>query len=249
MKIIKRGDRKTIDCKCMADFKFDSDLAEILAKWYLRFNGYFTVDNFIIHAGDDTTRISKGKISSHTETDILAIRYKYSREISGKLYIANDPKIVNPIEAKIDFVIAEVKTGRKAKLNKAWAEKRISVIEYILRFAGFIETDEVLTKIASELATNGVAHSKDESFSVRVILISQKRASKRWQHLTNILFDDIINFLINVRGQSWTNAEIGTASMHDHWDDLIKDIFDILNNPANDVVIQKQNIIELLREK
>jgi hypothetical protein len=31
---------------------------EIFVTWYLRFNGYFTVPNFVVHAGDDPKRMS-----------------------------------------------------------------------------------------------------------------------------------------------------------------------------------------------
>lgn len=34
-------------------------LYEKFLSWYLRFNGYFTVDNFVVHADDDPTRISR----------------------------------------------------------------------------------------------------------------------------------------------------------------------------------------------
>lgn len=69
--------------KNMTDLKINSNSGETLAKWYLRLNGYFIVDNFIVHAGDDKSKISKGFISNHTETDILAIRHKFSEEITG----------------------------------------------------------------------------------------------------------------------------------------------------------------------
>jgi len=113
----------------MTNIKFDSQLAETLAKWYLRFNGYFLVENFIVHAGDDPNRISNGKVGNHTETDVLAVRHIFSREITGDLPIENDPQIINQAATKIDFVIAEVKTGNQNKPNKLWTEKRTLVIE------------------------------------------------------------------------------------------------------------------------
>jgi hypothetical protein len=32
---------------------------EIFVTWYLRFNGYFTIPSFVVHAGDDPARISR----------------------------------------------------------------------------------------------------------------------------------------------------------------------------------------------
>jgi hypothetical protein len=91
--------------------KIDSNSGETLAKWYLRFNGYFVVDNFIVHAGDDVNKISKGSVGNYTEVDILAIRHKFNKEIIGTLHVQNDLKILDPSGSMIDFVIAEVKTG------------------------------------------------------------------------------------------------------------------------------------------
>lgn len=231
----------------MSEIKISSDSAEILAKWYLRFNGYFIVDNFIVHAGDDTSRISNNKIGNHTETDILAIRHKFSKEISGNLHIANDPKLINEVNSKIDFVIAEVKTGNQKKPNKLWVEKRIPVIEYILRFAGFIESEKSLNNVANYLAEKGFFDDEDKIFSIRLILISEKKANQNWNHLTNILFDDIINFLVDVRGQCWIEENIGTASIHNQWDSLINKIFDIANDNSIEVIDRKIKIMTLLQ--
>jgi hypothetical protein len=68
---------------------------ETFVTWYLRFNGYFTVPNFVIHAGDDPTRISGGAIGPRTEVDTIAVRLPFSRESSGTLFPC-DPKLVDP---------------------------------------------------------------------------------------------------------------------------------------------------------
>ena len=231
----------------MTDPKIDSTSGKILAKWYLRFNGYFIVDNFIVHAGDDINRISKNIVGNHTETDILAIRYKFSKEITGALHIQNDAKIMNPQNSSIDFVIAEVKTGGQSKPNKLWTEKKVSVIQYILRFAGFIETEQSILQVANELSDKGIYYDTDGKFSVRLVLISETKANKNWQHLTNILFDDIINFLVDIRGQCWLEENIGIASIHKQWDSLINKVFDIANDHSIDINSRKQNIKTLLQ--
>lgn len=232
----------------MSTIKMNSNSAEILAKWYLRFNGYFIVDNFIVHAGDDISRISKTIIGNHTETDILAIRHKFSKEITGVLQIQNDPKIICDKDLKIDFVIVEVKTGNQDKPNRLWVEKRIPVIEYILRFAGFIESENEISKIANDLAIAGEYHSCASAFSIRLVLVSEKSPNKNWHHLTNILFDEIVDFLVDVRGQCWVTENIGTASIHYQWDDLIVNIFSIANNQEIPIDERKVLIKKLLQE-
>ena len=117
----------------------NSKKAEILSKWYLRLNGYFIVDNFVVH---NPLLISKGIISNSTETDILAIRHRHSREIAGALHIANDTELLDSTDSAIDFVIAEVKTGNEDRPNKVWRDNNQEAIAYIIRFAGFIEAEE-----------------------------------------------------------------------------------------------------------
>lgn len=227
---------------------FNSDSAERFAKWYLRFNGFFIVENFIVHAGDDSTRISKNVIGNHTETDLLAIRHRFSKEITGKLEIQNDPKIINAKDTLIDFVIVEVKTGNQNKPNKVWTQKKLPVVEYILRFAGFMETEDEIKKVANELAEKGFFDDDSKKYSVRLVLISEEKPNKDWLHLTHILFEEIIDFLVDVRGQCWVNENIGTASVHYQWDDLIKKVFDIANDQLIDRNTQKENIKTLLRQ-
>jgi len=44
---------------------------ELLATWYLRFNGYFTIQDFTVHP--DFRKQGGG-----TDTDILAVRFPHS---------------------------------------------------------------------------------------------------------------------------------------------------------------------------
>jgi hypothetical protein len=61
-------------------------------RWYLRFNGYFSIEAFVVHAADKDKKF--GTIPQHTECDLLSIRLPYSRELSADLCMANDPQIV-----------------------------------------------------------------------------------------------------------------------------------------------------------
>ena len=228
--------------------KINSNLGETLAKWYLRFNGYFIIDNFIVHAGDDVNKIKNGVVANHTETDILAIRHKFSKEITGILHIQNDIKIINTEETNIDFIIVEVKTGKKNKPNTLWTEKKIAVIEYILRIAGFIEAENLISSIANELAEKGNYQDAGKRYSVRLALISEVKANNNWKHIKNVLFDDIINFIVDVRGQCWKENGLGVSSIHYQWDDLINEIFKIANDTSLTGDVKKTTILSLLQK-
>lgn len=228
--------------------KYNSQLAEKVAKWYLRFNGYFIVENFIVHAGEDDQRISNGLIGNHTEVDLLGIRHKFSKEKSGILEIQNDQQLINGSDCKIDFVIVEVKTGKENKPNKLWREKKIQIIEYIVRFAGFIENTETIVSVANQLAETNNYNDPNGEFSIRLIVISENPLNKNWNHLLNISIDSIIDFFVDVRGGCWINQNLGIASLHSQWEPIISDILKIANEHEIEVAVRKERIRNLLSE-
>lgn len=225
--------------------KIDSTKGEIFAKWYLRFNGYFIIDNYIVHAGEDSSRISNGMIGNHTEVDILGLRHKFSKEISGPVEIQNDENLINTVP-KIDFVIVEVKTGNENKPNSVWRQKKQASAEYVLRFAGFIEKENERCVVANSLVTNGRYDEDNGNYSVRLIVISENPLNTNWKHVTNILFSQIIDFIVDVRGECWFNELLGTHSYHKQWDRLIIDSFSIANNLSLSADDRKNEIKKIL---
>ena len=220
--------------------------AETLVQWYLRFNGYFTVENFIVHAGDDSARISRQVVGNHTETDVLGIRHKHTREVSGSLYVANDFLLQIENAPDVDFVIAEVKTGNQDKPNKIWSEGNVSVIAYIIRFAGFVEKEEEINELSKLVAQNGEYTHSSNKYSIRLLIFSESDLNKNWRHLKNIKLVDVVEFLVRVRGESWINAGLGVASVHYQWDPLINSIFEVANNFNLSLDERRKEIFSLL---
>lgn len=224
--------------------KVDGKKFEQLTKWYLRFNGYFTVDNFIIHAADDLQRISKGVVGNYTDIDVLGLRMPFHLEQTGELEIVPHDKL-HCIE-KIDVVIAECKTGNQNGLNSLWSKGDTKAIEYLLKFCGLFNTEKQVKDAALELLTH--LKFENDKIRIRTILFSQETPSKFWQdkQLLFISCSDIIDFLIGQRGECWVESEIGVRSIHDPWDKLINDIFKV----ANDVTItsesKKATVYEIL---
>ena len=134
---------------------------ERFVRWYLRFNGYFTIENFIVHAGDDQSRISDEKIGSHTETDILAVRMPYSKEVTGKLFIANHEPLVNNITDRVDIVVAEVKTKNSNKPNRVWKSEDLFPIQYLVRFIGHYKHESQIGEVASALLSKYIYEDRD----------------------------------------------------------------------------------------
>ena len=221
---------------------------EKLASLFLRLNGYFLVDNFIVHAGDDDSRISdKGLISQHTEMDTLGIRMPYQKEISGNLYVINFESLILD-NGKTDFVIVESKTGKSNKPNRTWTNiENVNTVKYILNFFGVFKTDDEIEEAANELLNN-FSVERDE-FSFRYIIISETvndyYAGKGVKFIT---YDSIIDFIVKIRGECWVNTQIGISSYHGQWDDFMRTVFELANDFSKSYGDRKETIRIFLNE-
>jgi len=161
---------------------------ELLATWYLRFNGYFTVPDFVVHK-DYRNR------PGGTDADILAVRFPNSCEYQRRFVFKHDAELV--VGDKIDFVICEVKKGL-CDLNDPWlAEERCNV-EYVLRWMGFEDDEVTLNRIAGEIYHSGFTESARSCCSVRFLAIGNKEnldLKKKMPEVSQILFSHVIDFL------------------------------------------------------
>ena len=224
-----------------------SAVSEEFIRNYLRLNGYFCIESFIVHAADDPNRITQnGEVGNYTETDILGIRLPYSVEQTGQLYIANDPPLVEGITNKMDVIIGEVKTGEENKPNPTWKHaERTFAKEYILKFVGLSKNEEEIASIAKELSQS-YYYENDEA-RIRYIIFSELE-NKHYKDLgvSYITYDHIVDFLTETRGQSWMGANIGVASLHQQWPWLLKEIFEIANDYSLDIALRKSKIQNIL---
>jgi hypothetical protein len=56
--------------------------------------------------------------------------------------------------------------------------------------------------------------------------------------VTYITYPDAVRFIVEIRGQSWIEAGIGVASVHQQWDEMLIDMFRMAN--AHDRTIDKR---------
>lgn len=222
-----------------------SELYERFVRWFLRLNGYFTIESFIVHAADDPERISEGIVAPYTETDILGVRMPYSREVSGNLFIANFEGLVTDHPHGIDIVIAEVKSGNDNKPNKVWKEKQLEPIKYIVRFIGLLDDEDEIGNVASHLASEYHYTDKNGRFRIRYIIFANDVNAHYSSKIQYITFSEMLEFLVVVRGQCWVRQGIGIASAHRQWDPLIVSIFDIANNQDIPIGERLQQVLAL----
>ena len=199
---------------------------------YLRLNGYFTVPNFIVHAAGDRSRIMAGHIGNLTETDILSVRMPFSNEVTGPLHIGNDPALVSGAAGKFDVVIAEVKSGIANRPNGIWRGKQAKeTAAYIVRFVGLYAEEEKI-RTASDKIASKFAY-EDSGCRFRYVMFSHRpNVYYQKKGMPVITFEQAAAFIVNVRGQCWVEANLGVASSHHQWDQLLVDIFEIANDQS-----------------
>jgi len=75
--------------------------SEKLAYWYLRLNGFLTIENFIVHPDD--------RGCQRTDVDILGVRFPNRSELF--YYPMEDDNRLLSLSNKTLFILAEVKKG------------------------------------------------------------------------------------------------------------------------------------------
>jgi len=204
------------------------DPYELLVRWYLRFNGYLGVENFLVHQ-----TVPSGNVQVE-EIDILAVRFPHSREDPG-FQIEPDPKLLDKRAVDhglVDFVVAEVKGGQNDTLNKIWRQPADSVkierVGYVIRWLGALSDDLLIQKVATELQASHSA--QQDQFLFRVVMFAHKVQPKL--SLRQLTFHDIADFLVNVRAQCWQDRGFGVRSPHNQWHPFIKEIWKIADPGA-----------------
>jgi hypothetical protein len=224
--------------KPMSAFDLDSlrfgKRAEILAEWYLRFNGYFPLPNFILHDAG----LERQKGEQLTEADVLAVHLPHTREIirgKGYEFEVEPHRDLNVKRGLMDFVIVEV-SSEECKLN--WLQEDDTInrefLKYILRRFGWWKEDTV-SSISRTLSTEKYWESDEESNRgtkerIRVLSIGPSRSADSLEGLIEITFVDILDFLKYELFMSYTRSEdIGIiVSNHQQWHPLICKIYNML---------------------
>ena len=191
------------------------DIYERLVRWYLRFNGYLAVENFFVNAAD-------GGPTQVGEADILAVRHPHSREAPG-FDLRNDQKLLAGAHDQfVDFVVAEVKGGRRGSVNEVWKpggdlEVKQERVAYLIRWLGPISSETTIRTVARELQVDHLA--QHGPFRFRVVHFSNHPTREvRSLPMQTITFRDIAAFIVRDRAGCWEEQSMGARSPHDQWD-------------------------------
>ncbi|RAV19474.1 hypothetical protein [Paenibacillus contaminans] len=155
-----------------------SNYGEELAYWYLRLNGFFTINNFVLHHNRE------GRTS---DADILAVRFPYVYEEVGGRDEDWDNQLVGRFNKdKIVGLICEVKTGLDFDETKLFKEVNLS--KALGRF-GFTER---LDRQADELSIK--PSLTIDNYEIYKVLISTDPQSPRTDCL-HIKLVDVQRFI------------------------------------------------------
>jgi hypothetical protein len=208
------------------------DRYEKLARWYLRFNGYLTVENYVVHEARN------GRVPQGGEFDTLGVKFPYSREQVDQKLIRSDPKLHDAEVSEhhlIDFVIAEVKSGKRNSLNSVWQpgneDAKIRRVGYLLRWIGAVGDEQRISDVARRLQNEHRA--RENGYLFRLIYFSKSHTQQAVPDIVpQITFQEIAEFIVRLRTPCWQGFGLGVRSHHPQWDKLICDIWDI-GDPDN----------------
>lgn len=162
------------------------NFAEEMVYWYLRLNGFFVLQNFVLHSSDlDGTQ--------NADVDLLAIRHRFTfEEVGGQPFDKDEVLFSNFDPDKHISIICEVKSGPNPTESSLSLNKE-DRLKYALQRLGVFSTDKIQTKhlpkLKNEPMSNGNYHQ------VAKLLISQKPAA--YSSCLCLTLDHIESFLRN----------------------------------------------------
>jgi len=152
----------------------------------------------------------------------------------------------------IDFVIAEVKSGNRNKLNGIWQpdneDAKVGRVGYLLRWMGALGDEQRVTEVASRLHKEHRA--RENGYLFRLLYFSHSHTKQAVPAVVpQITFREIAEFIVTLRTPSWKVYGMGVRSLHGQWDKLIRDIWDIGNPDSQLSEAQKiEAILALLAD-
>jgi hypothetical protein len=190
---------------------------EQLTLWFLRLNGYFCVPNFVIHPS------APG--SQRTDADILAVRFPHCLEVAGAP-MPQDQGFVVP--GRIDFLIAEVKAG-ECRLNGPWVDPGKRNIQYVLRWMGFLASEDDLDVVSQALYERKRWEDPQRLYSVRMAAFGEHRSARLGMRtVLQRTHLESVTFIID-RFQRFDTEKAD----HRQWDDFVRQLFDMASKGFN----------------
>jgi len=184
--------------------------AEQLAYWYLRLNGFLTIQNFIVHPDTGS--------GQRTDADILGVRFPYRAELRPNPMVDDEPFV--RFKDKPYIIIAEVKRNL-CSLNGPWTEPEKENLQRVLRAIGAFPEDQVET-VAKNIYTSGMFSNTSYYITLACFgKTSNSDISKNFPNVPQILWDKVLTFIYH-RFRTYRNQK----SSHGQWDEAGRNLWD-----------------------
>lgn len=196
---------------------------ELLASWYLRFNGFFTTPDFTVHP--DFKKQPGG-----TDADVLAVRFPHSEEYQRKYEFERDPQLIR--FDRVEFVICEVKSSVCDLNGATWRDEKRANVEYAIRWMGFEPSQDKIDALAKSVRRTGLY--EDGQFVVRFVCfgkhVNEKLAAElpKAQQVVHI---DVIRFL---RRRFTLNCYMLARA---NWDEDIREFATLCRKSSDDELL------------
>ena len=164
---------------------------ERLAYWYLRLNGFLTVENFVVHPDSGNNQ--------RTDADLIGLRFGNRQE--NFIQPMEDDPLVAEANSYCNVVIAEVKRSICA-LNGPWTAKEEENIQRVLSAIGCVPRGK-LHVAAEGLYESGLYES--ELLTIRLLACGDCKGLLT-PSVRQILFDQMLDF-IYARFQEYRNQK------------------------------------------
>lgn len=189
--------------------------AEKAAYWYLRLNGFFQIENFVVHPARRGSQL--------TDADLLAVRFPFRAE---RLFddpndtMDDDVKTLSLSTQAVDFVIAEVKSNQPCTLNGPWTSQDRQNVHRVLAAMGCLPPNAI-GQAAADIYKSGMFQSRS-GLRIRLVAIGRGRSddiAKQYPDVTQVTWVEALSFIwkrFDRYGKQKTQV--------DQWDEFGKNI-------------------------
>lgn len=163
---------------------------EKVAYWYFRLNGFFQIENFVVHP----TR----RGSQRTDADLLAVRFPFRAERmfdDPNDIMADDVQRLALYGDLVDIVIAEVKTNQPCTLNGPWTQKDRQNVHRVLAAIGCLSPDRI-EAAAADIYRAGFY--RGEALRIRLVAVGRDRSqyiATTYPEVTQLLWSEMLAFI------------------------------------------------------
>lgn len=180
---------------------------ERLAYWYLRLNGFFVLDNFVIHPDTGSDQ--------RTDVDLFGVRFRDRAELLLNP-MKDDPRWT-PSKTYVSVVIAEVKRA-ECELNGPWTKPAHQNMHRVLRAIGAFPEAKV-DAAAKALYENGLF--TDEQCTCRLVAMGAKMGKLTIDAVPQVLFRDMLQF-VHARFQQYERQKANVGQWSQDGQDLAR---------------------------